>query len=363
MEISKNNSIINHDLIEGKKTLKLKIYDYFFNMLTLRKEPNFITLYIYHTIEIIQLVSFAFSSPHLLTWNIPKNIFQYIFFCLSGTRLIPLAYFISLKAYSIIFYVVFSITMILFIFLIIQILYRKEESKMYSRFLYFTQTLIIPIKVIFFIPFLEIYLTVFKCEDSGFERVINWGDYQCWKSTHIFFIILSIIGIITFFIFMYILNYYYFYPFFDVVSTTRLNSAVDEELLIIKLLFILQYVFIKSEYTSIAILLLSSFFLIYSQLNNPIYNCNKIELFLNIRNIIMLWTYFMLLVAKICTNYSNINNILYLMLFGYPLSIYCFMMYYKDVENNNIYGNHIKFNDINSCLSNVKILTKLINSF
>ena len=363
MEISKNNSIINHDLIEGKKTLKLKIYDYFFNMLTLRKEPNFITLYIYHTIEIIQLVSFAFSSPHLLTWNIPKNIFQYIFFCLSGTRLIPLAYFISLKAYSIIFYVVFSITMILFIFLIIQILYRKEESKIYSKFLYFTQILIIPIKVIFFIPFLEIYLTVFKCEDSGFERVINWGDYQCWKSTHIFFIILSIIGIITFFIFMYILNYYYFYPFFDVVSTTRLNSAVDEELLIIKLLFILQYVFIKSEYTSIAILLLSSFFLIYSQLNNPIYNCNKIELFLNIRNIIMLWTYFMLLVAKICTNYSNINNILYLMLFGFPLSIYCFMMYYKDVENNNIYGNHIKFNDINSCLSNVKILTKLINSF
>jgi hypothetical protein len=178
-----------------------------------------------------------------------------------------------------------------------------------------------------------------------------------------FDIILGTLGVIVFLAFIIFLNYYYFYPFFDVVSTTRLNSAVDEELLIIKLLFILQYVFIKSEYTSIAILLLSSFFLIYSQLNNRIYNCNKIELFLNIRNIIMFWTYFMLLVAKICTNYSNINNILYLMLFGYPLSIYCFMMYYKDVENNNIYGNHIKFNDINSCLSNVKILTKLINSF
>ena len=66
MEISKNNNILNQDVLEEKKSFKLKIYDYFFNMLTIRREPSYATLYIFHTIEIFQLISFAFSPPHTL---------------------------------------------------------------------------------------------------------------------------------------------------------------------------------------------------------------------------------------------------------------------------------------------------------
>ena len=137
MEISKNNNILNQDLIEGPKTLKLKIYDYFHSMLELRKEPSFITLYIFHSIEIIQLISFAFSAPHSLSWNISENNFKILSFCLSGFRLTPLLYFTSLAAYSLIIDFIFIIIVILFIFLIVQILFRKENSKVFAKFFVF----------------------------------------------------------------------------------------------------------------------------------------------------------------------------------------------------------------------------------
>ena len=364
MEISKNNNILNQDIIEGKKTLKLKIYDYFYNMLNLRNEPSSITLYIFHFIEIIQLISFAFSPPHTLTWNISENNFKYIYYCLSGFRLTPLVHFISFTTYSIIFYVIFIIVIFLFIFLIIQILFRKEESKLFSKFMSFTQLLILPLKVIFFISFVEYFLIAFNCgEEEGFMRMIDWGERKCWKSNHMFFIILGILGIIVFLLYMFITNYYYFYPFFIEVSTTRLNSTIDQHIIIIKLIFIIQSICIKDEYVSIAILLILSVFLVYSELKDPIYNNEHIELFLNLRNISSCWTFLMLLIAKICHSNNNINNIIYLLLFGYPLSIYCFIIQYKEREKNDIYGSHIRFNNINSCLTNIKLLTKLINSF
>ena len=364
MEISKNNNILNQDLIEGKKTLKLKIYDYFFNMLNLRKEPSLVTLYIFHFIEIIQLISFAFSPPNTLTWNISENNYKYIYYCLSGFRLTPLIHFTSLVTYSIIFYVVFIIVIVLFIFLIIQILFRKEESKLFLKFLSFTQLLILPLKVIFFIPFVEYFLMAFNCgEEEGFMRMIDWGEKKCWKSDHMFFIILGIIGIVVFLLYMFITNYYYFYPFFIEASNTRLNSTIDQHIMIIKLIYIIQSISIKEEYVSISILLILSIFLVYSELKAPIYNNEHIELFLNLRNIVSCWSFLMLLIAKICYNSNNINNIIYLLLFGYPLSIYCFIMLYKEKEKNDIYGSHIKFNKINLCLANIKLLTKLINSF
>ena len=365
MEISKNNNILNQDLIEGPKTLKLKIYDYFHSMLELRKEPSFITLYILHSIEIIQLISFAFSPPHLLSWNISENNFKILSFCLSGFRLTPLLYFTSLAAYSLIIDFIFIIIVILFIFLIVQILFRKENSKIFAKFLSFNQMLILPLKVLFVIPLFELFLIAFKCnEETDYIRVLNWGKYKCWGSTHMFYIIVGVLGTIIFLLYITELNYYYFYPFFTDVSTTRLNSTVDQILILIKFAYIIQYVFIKDEYVSIAILLILSLLLIYSELRKPIYNSEHLEIFLNIRNIMSFWSYFMLLIAKICAKNENLNNIIYLMLFSYPFIIFGFIMFFKENESQKgLYGNNIKFNNVNSFLNNMKLLVKLINSF
>ena len=62
----------------------------------------------------------------------------------------------------------------------------------------------------------------------------------------------------------------------------------------------------------------------------------------------MLWTYFMLLIAKMCKKSDAYNNIIYLLLVGYPLVIFSFIKYYKKKENDNIYGGLITFNNINT---------------
>ena len=259
MENSKNNN--NEDLIEGKKTLKIKIFDYFFNMLILQKTKSYITFFVFHSIEIIQLISLTFSPPHTLTWNIPEKKFQILYFCISGFRLTPLLYFTSFNAYSIIFYGGLVITLGILIFLIIQILFRKQNSKIYIRFLSFTQILIFPLTTIFFIPFIELFLISFKCEENDYTRIILWGKYKCWSSPHYTFVIFGIIGAISYSILIIFLNYYYFYPFFIDESTTRLSPIVDIFLVIIKIIFIIQYIFIKNDYASIIILLLLSSFL------------------------------------------------------------------------------------------------------
>ena len=364
MEISKNNNIFNQDVIEGKNSFRLKVYDYFYNMLTLRREPSYATLYIFHTIEIFQLISFAFSPPHTLTWNLSENTYKYIYYIITGFRFTPLIHFTSFFTYSIIFYIFLALTLILFIFLIFQILFRKNNSKIYEKFMSITQALILPLKVVFIIPIIELFLIAFKCgEEKGYTKIIEWSEYKCWKSTHLFFIILGVFAAVILLIYLYIVNYYYFYPFFVDLSTIRLNSIIDQNLIFIKIFFILQHIFIKNEYTSLAILIIFSLFMVYSELNEPIYNCQHIEIFLNVRNILMLWTYFMLLIAKMCLKNDNYNNIIYLLLIGYPLVTYSFIKYYHKMENDKIQGIHITFNNINSCINDVKILTKLINSF
>ena len=364
MEISKNNNIFNQDIIEGKRNFKLKIYDYFFNMLTLKREPSYITLYIFHTIEIIQMISFAFSPPHTLTWNISEKNYKYIYYIITGFRLTPLIHFTSLFAYRIIFFVFFAWTLFHFIFLFFQILFRKNNSKIYEKFLIITQSLILPLKVVFIIPVMELFLTAFKCDEGNeYTHIIDWSEHKCWTSNHLFYIILGVFAAIILLIFIYIVNYYYFYPFFVDLSTTRLNSTIDQNLIFIKIIYLIQLILIKNEYTSLAILIIFSLLMVYSEFNDPIYNVQHIEIFLNIRNVLMLWTYFMLLIAKMCSKSDSYNNMIYLLVIGYPLVIFSFIKYYRKKENDNVQGSHVTFNNINSCLNDVKILMKLINSF
>jgi hypothetical protein len=140
-----------------------------------------------------------------------------------------------------------------------------------------------------------------------------------------------------------------------------MNSTVDILLLLIKLIFVIQTIFIKEEYISIFILLISSFILVYYQKSQPIYNDKKLELFLNLRNILALWTYFSLLLAKICYN-THIKTMMYLLIVGYPLVIFTFIMYFNE-KNNKFKFNHTTINNVNICINQLRLLMKLINSF
>ena len=140
-----------------------------------------------------------------------------------------------------------------------------------------------------------------------------------------------------------------------------MNSSVDIILLLIKLVFVIQNIFIKEEYISVCILLILSFILVYYQDKEPIYNDKNLELFLNLRNVLGLWTYFSLLIAKICYN-THIKTMIYLLIAGYPLVIFTFIMYFNE-KNNQFKFNHTTINNVNICITQLRLLMKLIDSF
>ena len=49
------NYLLNQDIFENRKNLKLKIFEYFYSILNRKKLTSFFILYLFHTIEIFQL--------------------------------------------------------------------------------------------------------------------------------------------------------------------------------------------------------------------------------------------------------------------------------------------------------------------
>jgi len=345
--------------MKKENNLKIKIFDYFYYIIYYRKSASSFILVVLYILEIIQLISFAFTSPHTNTWKMSSKSFYLISNIISGFRLAPLLRFISFKVFEIIFFTFNALQFIFFLNLLIQILFRESNSKTYHVLLSITHFLIDPLSIFFFIPIIELFLIPLKCNDANI--FINNKEFKCMSSIHYLFIILGSISAILFFISIIFLNIYYFSPFQAKSSTIRLNSLINIYLLQIKFIYILEYIFIKNEYISIVLLLILSIFLLFEEINNPVYNQSSLELIINIRNILLAWTFFMLLVAKLCFE-TKMNNLIYLLIFGYPIIIFGYLMFYKAHENAFNYNNY-KFNNINSCLSQTSFLIKLINSF
>ena len=354
MEENSKNLYLKKD-----KNLKIKIFDYFYYLVNEGKSPSIFILFILYILEIMQLISFAFSSPHANTWKISSKSFKIIFNIISGFRLSPLLGFISFKVFTILFFVFNALQFIFLLNLIIQVLFRESYSKTYQILLTITHALIDPLTIFFYIPLTELFLIPLKCNDS--YLFINNNEFKCWSNFHYLLIVLGIINAISFFISILFLDFYYFSPFQIKPSIIKLNSLIDILLLQIKFIYILKYIFIKNEYISIVILLILSIFLLYEEIKHPIYNKRSLELIVNIRNIVLVWTFFMLLLEQLCFE-SKINNLIFLLLFGYPIIIFSFIMFFKGHENKFNFHNN-KLNNINSCLSQTLILIKLINTF
>ena len=235
-----------------------------------------------------------------------------------------------------------------------QIILRKPNSNILDKLLKITHILIPPLTIFFYIPFTEIYLSPLFCYTNSKNCIFN-------SEVNILFAILGIICCTLFTIILIFLNYFYFYPFQIIKLTVKINSSIDIILIVIKLLYILRYIFVINEYISIAILLLFFIFLSFQQYKSPIYNLNTIEILLNVRNCIIIWTYFMLLVSKICEN-TEINGLIYLLIIGYPIIIFCSIISFKEFETEFDYTNS-SFNNISTCIGKTRFLIHLINSY
>ena len=358
MESINRNIYLNQDISSKDKNLyRYKIFDYFYNILDRKSRTSIVTLYFLHFFETLQLLSYAFSFPHYYSWKISKEAIIMISRIISGFRITPVLMYAPFKFYWITFFACFILLFIFSISLFIQVMYRKPNSKLYNRLLIWVHISIAPLTILLFIPITELFLIPINCDNN----IIFTNSIKCWNGLHLLFVVLGIISALCFSILILFMNFYYFYPFQFSPSTIKLTSSIDTILIILKLIFILKYLLINNEYISIAILLISSILLVYEEFKEKNYNINTLELFLNIRNILMLWTFFMLFISKLCLE-SKVNNLIYLLLFGYPIIIFSYIMFLMGSQTK-INFNNSSFNNINSCLTKVKFLIGLINSF
>ena len=361
MEIMNKNILDNQGITLEEKNIKLKIFDYFYFIINNKNKTSLFTLYLFHFLETIQIISYAFSFPHSMTWKISLKSFRILNIITSSTRLSPIFQFLPLRVYTIFLILTFIIVFVFFILLIVQINFRKTNSKIYNNLVSFTHITIAPLTIFLYTPITEFLLVSLKCSDKPINETYVSQAFKCYSGIHYFIIVIGIILSIVFFFYLIFLNFFYFYPFQSGLSTIKLNSTIDIILLIIKLILIIKYIFINNEYFSIIIFLILSLILLYQEFSSPIYNINSLEIFLNLRNVVIFWTFCMLFVAQICIN-TKINNLIYLLIFGYPIIIFSFIMIYR-VNQNKFYFQNSNVKNINICLSRIRFLMKLINSF
>ena len=358
-EVNKNE--IDKEISLKSNKLKVKIFDYFYALINIKNKTSKITLCLLYILEIIQIISFAFYQPHLDTWKMSSKYMELFSIIISIFRLIPILNFTNHNAYIITF-----IVFIIFIFgfslsIVMQILFRKDNSKLYNGLLSITYILIPILTIFLYMPINELLLIVFKCSDNKIKFKNSAYEIKCWGGIHILYSVLSVISILLNLACTIFLNFFFFYPFHRDNSTIKLDSSIDIFLLIIKFIYVLRLNFIKNEYLSITILLVLSIFLCFKSFKNPTYNYNILEKIINIKNYLIAWTFFMLFVTKLCEE-TTINNLIYLVFAGYPIIIYFSIMLFNTNEKEFIYKDS-SLNNINSCLSKTRFLIKLINYF
>ena len=128
-----------------------------------------------------------------------------------------------------------------------------------------------------------------------------------------------------------------------------------------KIIIVLQFLLISNEYISLVILLLVSIILFFSCYNESTYNNDHLEIAINMKNLLIIWTFFILLISKIFINLLD-NGFIYLLISGYPIIIYLSIIIHKEKEFRDIkpIRNNVTIKDY---IKNAKINMKLINSF
>ena len=341
------------------KAAMYKIFKYFYSLSHEQKELNSFLVYLLIIIEAIQLISYAFTSPHYISWKMEQKNIELISNILGAFRLTPLMKLVDYQIYLLILFILVIFVFLFFVMVLVQVFFSNPNSKMNHFFSKLIHYIIEIISTILYIPITEIVLIPIKCIDGNVYGPQN--PEKCWEGIHYLNATLGILGAILLLIISIFIMNFKFYPFQKTSSTARINSNNDILFIIMKLFAILQNILISNEYISLFIMLLISIILYFSCFNNKTYNYSRLELFINIKNLIIIWTYFVLLVSKIQMNYIA-NGLIYLLIFGCPIIVILSIVIYKDKDYKLSYFSVKRYN-AREYIIKAKYIIKLVDSY
>ena len=333
-EEKEKNSLFIPDINTNDKTLTYKIFHYFHYQLKGNKEFKTWLSCILILIESVQFISYAFSPIHFDSWKLEEKSISKISTVISAFRLSSFIKLMKNEIYYLILYLVIVFIFVLCLFVVLQILFSDTSSRLFKYSAATIWSLINILSIFLFIPLMEIVLTPIQCVNGKVYGLKN--DEICWNAIHYLRSILGVLGGIFFFLWCSFMISFSFYPFQKSMSTIRINSTNDLIIIIMKLVAILQNIFIKNEYASLAILFLIAYIMFYFCYNENSYNNSHLELIIIIKNLLILWTYFVLFLTKIFQSYI-INGFIYLLVIGYPVMVYLSILLNKEKERNEFY--------------------------
>ena len=353
------NSLFIQDINTNDKSFTFKIFKYFYLLFQNTKESKPFLKFFLLLIESIQFISYSFSNNHYNSWKIGDNEINVISKILSGFRLSSLMNFLKYKIYCIILYFLVIFIFIICLIVILNIIFIDSSSKLYKCSITIIRSIIDIISIVFYIPMTEIMLIPIKCVDG---KVYGIDDGEtCWESMHYLNATIGIIGALLLFIWCNFMMFFSFYPFQNLMSTIRITSNNDIIIIIMKLFLVLQFLLITDEFMSLAFLIIISITIFFSCYNESTYNNNKLEIALNMRNLLILWTYCVLFISKLFQNVIA-NGFIYLLILGIPIIIFISIIINKE-KDINIIQNLGSTKTINDYIIKVKVSIRLINSF
>ena len=354
----KNNFFIQ-DINNNDKSFTYKIFKYFYVLFLNKKSFKPILKCILIIIEGIQLISYAFSSVHFNSWKVSTKSLKIISSILSGFRLSLLMSFLKYQIFYIIVELLLIIVFIICLTVILNIIFIESNSKLCQFSMSIIRPLIDIISIVLYIPMTEIMLMPIKCVNGKIYGIAD--DQACSAIMHLIIVILGVLGAVLLFIWCFFMLFFSFYPFQNPLSSIRVTSYNDLIILVMKLFLVLQYLLITNEYLSLVLLLVISIFIFFICYNESSYNNSKIEISINMRNLLIVWTYCVLLVSKIFENIGS-NGLIYLLIIGYPIMIFLsfIIIEEKDLLTIKIMGNNKTLNDY---IKKAKTNIRLFNSF
>ena len=192
METRKDQILsFNQDNSLDDKSLKFKIFNYFYLLLKSKKEINTIILSVLIILETIQLISYAFAVPHLESWKIDKKIIDIISIILGSLRISPLMKYVSFSNYLITTYCLLGLTFIFYIIVLVQILTNNPSSKKIAGIAFIRISINI-ISIFLYLPITELFLLPLKCKDG--KIIIISDSHQCGEGFYYLYVTIGIIG-------------------------------------------------------------------------------------------------------------------------------------------------------------------------
>ena len=353
------NDLFFQDVNVNNKSFIYKLFGYFSSMFQLKKEGNSFLLCGLMILEIIQFISYVFTPIHYDSWKIELKTLKMISNITGAFRLSPLLQYINYQIYCSILYLFVALIFIFCLIVILQILFGDSSSKLFRFSTKIIQPMIDIISIVLYIPITEILLMPIKCIDGKVDGIKD-GE-TCWESTYYLNLSLGIIATILLFIWCIFMINFNFFPFQKNMSNMRINSNNDIIIIIMKLFIILQNFLITNRDLSIAILLLTSITMFYNCFVESTYNNKHLELFITLKHLTIIWTYFVLLISKTFINF-NINGFIFLLLFGYPIIIYLSILISNDKHSKFTYLSENSLN-LNDFIQKVKFNIELVDNF